>query len=153
MQVSNKQQWFLPYKASNGNVKCGGLACSSCFSWPALYVLVWRVVAPLSCSIKVHVEVWDTGVLWARKWLALLTLSPKGKHEGRACWICDMSCCSYPGARERARNNTQASSPSDTCPTLYQSRFFCLYGACCSFSCSSPCIHLAVFSVLVLSHP
>lgn len=100
----------------------------------------------------VHVEVWDTGVLYTgqeRGW-PLLTLSPKEKREERACWRCDTTCCSYPRVRERARNNTQASSPSDTCPVLYQSRFFCLYRACYFFSRSSACIYLAVFSVVVL---
>lgn len=83
----------------------------------------------------VHVEVWDTGVLYTgqeRGW-PLLTLSPKEKREERACWRCDTTCCSYPRVGERARNNTQASSPSDTCPVLYQSRFFCLYRACYFF--------------------
>lgn len=101
----------------------------------------------------VHVEVWGTGVLYTgqeRGW-PLLTLSPKEKREERACWRCDTTCCSYPRVGERARNNTQASSPSDTCPVLYQSRFFLpLQSLLFFFSCSSACIYLAVFSVVVL---
>lgn len=101
----------------------------------------------------VHVEVWDTSVLYTgqeRGW-PLLTLSPKEKREERACWRCDTTCCSYPRVGERARNNTQASSPSDMCPVLYQSRFFLpLQSLLFFFSCSSACIYLAVFSVVVL---
>lgn len=56
---------------------------------------------------------------WQGKGSLLLTHSPEGKCEGRACWKCDMSWSSHPeGVRTTARNNTQVSSASGTCPVL-----------------------------------
>lgn len=47
-----------------------------------------------------------------------------GKREGRASRRCDLDGCSHlEGVRATARN-TQVSSASDTCPVLWQSRFF-----------------------------
>lgn len=82
-------------------MKSGGLTSSSCFSWPTLLGFGMESGCAAVVHVLRHVLRYGMPVIfsvlcsWQGNGSPMLTLSLKGKCEGRACWRCDMSWCSH----------------------------------------------------------